>query len=226
MSRFLVRVELADRPGALGAVASRIGAVRGDVVGVEILDRHSGRALDEFLVELPDDADVELLTSEIEEVDGAVVEAVHGLTSGVGDARRDAYDGASAFLAERSPEGALQLLAGLARRELAAAWSAVVDLGSAVPADATVVCEDGPAPAGWWLAGHGFDLDSGSRLLTAEIAWAQLAAWDLALAVGRPGRRFVEAERERLAAIARLGDARWPELSPSRARHKQPLWAG
>jgi hypothetical protein len=240
MSRFLVRVELADRPGALGAVASRIGAVRGDVVGVEILDRHGGRALDEFLVELPDGAHVDLLTSEIEEVDGAVVETVHSLAAGAGDARTDAYDGAAAFVAERSPEGALQLLTGLARRELSAAWSAVVDTGTAagfangngggsgVRVDVAVVCADGPAPAGCWLAAYAFDVEHGGRLPAAEIAWAPLAAWDLALAVGRPGRRFVDAERSRLEALARLGDARWADLSRSRSRsrHEHPSRAG
>ena len=39
-----VRARLAARPpGALGAVASRIGAVRGDVVGIEILERGAAR---------------------------------------------------------------------------------------------------------------------------------------------------------------------------------------
>jgi hypothetical protein len=230
MGRFLVRVELADRPGALGAVASRIGAVRGDVVGVEILDRQGGRALDEFLVELPDRAYVDLLTTEIEEVDGAVVEAVHTLDTTVGDARRDAYDGAVSLMAARSPEDALQLLAGLARASLAAAWSAIVESGagggSASSAGVAVAYHDGPAPAGCWLGSYAFDVANGSRLPAGEIAWTPLAAWDLALVVGRPGRRFVEAERERLAALARLGDARWQELARWRTRHAQPGCAG
>jgi len=33
----LVRVWLPDRPGALGLVASRIGAVDGDIVGIDVL---------------------------------------------------------------------------------------------------------------------------------------------------------------------------------------------
>src|SRR5437667_360495 len=35
MTTYVVRVWVPDRPGALGAVASRIGAVRGDLVGLE-----------------------------------------------------------------------------------------------------------------------------------------------------------------------------------------------
>ena len=49
----LVRVWLPDRPGALGNVAARIGSVRGDIVGVDILEREGGVAIDEFAVDLP-----------------------------------------------------------------------------------------------------------------------------------------------------------------------------
>ncbi len=49
----VIRAWLPDRPGALGAVASRIGAVRGDVIGIDILERSGGRALDELMVRLP-----------------------------------------------------------------------------------------------------------------------------------------------------------------------------
>jgi hypothetical protein len=51
---FVVRVWLPDRPGALGAVASRIGAVGGDLVGIDILERGGGRVIDELVVELFD----------------------------------------------------------------------------------------------------------------------------------------------------------------------------
>ena len=52
--RALVRVRVPDRPGALGLVASRIGAVKGDIVGIEVIDRHDGIALDQLSVILPD----------------------------------------------------------------------------------------------------------------------------------------------------------------------------
>src|SRR5437667_243626 len=47
----LIRVWLPDRPGALGQVASRIGSVRGDIVGVDVLECDGGVAIDEFLAE-------------------------------------------------------------------------------------------------------------------------------------------------------------------------------
>ena len=49
----LVRVWLPDRPGALGQVASRIGAVRGDLLAIDILERGGGQAIDELVVRLP-----------------------------------------------------------------------------------------------------------------------------------------------------------------------------
>ena len=65
MALFVLRIWLEDRPGALGAVASRIGAVKGDLVGIEILERGGGRAIDELLVELPFPELVSLMIREI-----------------------------------------------------------------------------------------------------------------------------------------------------------------
>ena len=62
-----------DRPGALGLVASRIGAVGGDIVAINILERDGGQAVDEFVVEIGGHHLIELLRSEIHEVDGVSV---------------------------------------------------------------------------------------------------------------------------------------------------------
>ena len=73
---FVVRVWLPDRPGALGQVASRIGAVHGDVTAIDILERGGGRVIDELAVVLPDAVSVELLAKEIGAVDGVSVEHI------------------------------------------------------------------------------------------------------------------------------------------------------
>lgn len=73
MTGYVVRIALPDRPGALGLVASRIGAVGGDIVAINILEREGGRAVDEFVVEIGGQHLVELLRTEIHEVDGASV---------------------------------------------------------------------------------------------------------------------------------------------------------
>ena len=73
MAGYVVRIALPDRPGALGLVASRIGAVGGDIVAINILERVSGQAVDEFVIEISGHHLIELLQSEIHEVDGVAV---------------------------------------------------------------------------------------------------------------------------------------------------------
>jgi ACT domain-containing protein len=73
MAGYVVRIALPDRPGALGLVASRIGAVGGDIVAINILERDGGHAVDEFVVEIGGDDLIDLLRSEIHEVDGVSV---------------------------------------------------------------------------------------------------------------------------------------------------------
>ena len=70
MTQFMLEVRLPDRPGALGAVASRIGAVGGDIVAVDIVTRSGEHAVDQFVIELLGDHLVSLLLSEVHEVDG------------------------------------------------------------------------------------------------------------------------------------------------------------
>ena len=72
MAGYVVRIALPDRPGALGLVASRIGAVGGDIVAINILERQDGRAVDEFVVEIGIEL-IDLLQSEIHEVDGVSI---------------------------------------------------------------------------------------------------------------------------------------------------------
>jgi hypothetical protein len=73
MAGYVVRIALPDRPGALGLVASRIGAVGGDIVAINILERDDGQAVDEFVIEIGGHHLIELLRTEIHEVDGVSV---------------------------------------------------------------------------------------------------------------------------------------------------------
>ncbi|MFP5321238.1 MAG: ACT domain-containing protein [Acidimicrobiia bacterium] len=71
----VVTLRLPDRPGALGAVASRIGAVGADITDVHVSSRRAGVAEDVFHIDLPvlDGVDtVGLLLDEIHQVDGVV----------------------------------------------------------------------------------------------------------------------------------------------------------
>jgi len=75
----VLTVTLPDRPGALGAVASRIGALGADITDVDVAGRGTGTVHDTFHVDLPvSDVDlVELLLGELREVDGVAVESWH-----------------------------------------------------------------------------------------------------------------------------------------------------
>lgn len=77
----LISVALPDRPGALGAVASRIGALGTDITDIHFGDRGQGKVEITFHLDLPsttarDGARVdldELLLVEMREVDGVTV---------------------------------------------------------------------------------------------------------------------------------------------------------
>ncbi len=74
-----VAVRLPDRPGALGAVASRIGAVGADITDVVVSGRSDGFAEDVFHVDLPAVEGVDvvgLLLSEIAQVDGVFAPSI------------------------------------------------------------------------------------------------------------------------------------------------------
>jgi hypothetical protein len=73
----VLRIRMPDRPGALGAVASRMGAVGADITDVSVDRRVGGSAVDVFHLTLPDtDVDVlALLVQELDEVDGADIES-------------------------------------------------------------------------------------------------------------------------------------------------------
>src|SRR5580693_5478006 len=102
MATYVVRVWLPDRPGALGAVASRIGAVRGDLVGIDILERGAGRAIDELVVSIPDIGRVDLLIREVSTVDGVDVEEVRAGPDAVRDPRLDALETAAVLVDQRT----------------------------------------------------------------------------------------------------------------------------
>jgi hypothetical protein len=197
-----------DRPGALGAVASRIGAVRADVVGIEILTRSDGRAVDDIAVTLDSDL-VPLLLSEIAEVDGVVVEEVRTLPDGMRDRRLDAYQTAVALLHARSPEELLEALALKVSDELDASWVAIIDSESDL-----LLASHGRPPGNDWLATsfRRFVSTGQQEPNTPEIMWTTLARFDAALCLARPGWLFSQHEVEKLAAIARLADTRWSDL--------------
>ena len=208
-----MRVWLPDRPGALGAVASRIGAVRGDVVGIDILERGAGRAIDELVVQLPDPGLVSLLAAEISQVDGVDVEDVRPAPARLYDPRLDALETAALLVAAVTPPELLNELTASACRDFEAEWAAAIDLDERV-----LLASEGAPPPPLWLAAFVAGSSSSAAVVSGEcgpddVAWTALGAARQALVLGRRGRPFRARERRQLAALARIADSRAVELS-------------
>jgi hypothetical protein len=212
MATYVVRVWLPDRPGALGAVASRIGAVRGDLIGVDILERGAGKAIDELVVELPHENLLPLMVTEVNEVDGVDVEDIRRVPGAPVDPRLDALETA-AFLVERqNPSELLSALVAHAARDFEADWAAVIDPAAPHPLNSV-----GSMPPEAWV----FAFVKGARASMggktgaaspADVAWADLAVASLVVVLGRDGRPFRTRERRQLSALARIADNRWVEI--------------
>jgi hypothetical protein len=204
METFVVRVWVPDRPGALGQVASRIGAVRGDVVGIDILERGAGRAIDELVVELPDASLVSLLLAEIDQVDGVDVEDVRPAPAEMGDPRLDALETAALMVGAASYPDLLDSLVAHARRDFGAEWAVVIDLD-----DRALLASHGAPPPPAWLVAFVAGSQSSAAVSSGEcgpddVAWAALGQTRLALLLGRQGRPFRARERHQLAALCKI----------------------
>lgn len=209
---FVVRVWLPDRPGALGQVASRIGAVGGDVVGIDILERGAGRAIDELVVSLPDETLVDLLVSEVRAVDGVAVEDLRPVTDALRDPRLDALETAAMLVGAGDRTQLVELLAEHAVRDFGADWATVLDAG-----ERQVLAVLGDAPSLRWLTAFLAGSSSSARVASGEagpddVAWADLPNGGLTLVIGRQGRPLRARERRQVAALARIADARWREV--------------
>jgi hypothetical protein len=185
----LIRVQMPDRPGALGLVASRIGALKADIVAIEILSRVDGAAYDEITVVLPQPELVGVLTREIEEVDGVRVDAV-SLIEELPEPRLDALRTAVALVTATSvAELATRLLD--AAEHLRADWIGIID-GERVFAV-------GPVP------------DTATALEAAASHTVRVGPGALALA---RERRLSSSEAGRLAALCELATSAWSRLEP------------
>jgi hypothetical protein len=206
MTVYSLRVWLPDRPGALGQVASRIGAVRGDVVGIEILERGPAQVIDEVLVELADEDVVDLLVAEVSQVDGVAVEDVREIASGRADGGTLILDAAARLAGEGAPRR-LERLCEEVRAVTGADWVVAVHAASGQ----TLARLGDPPDLGWvsaFLSGSShLQPDHEDPLGPAEMSWMNLASCGVSVALERSGWPFRARERQHLGALGRLVDA-------------------
>jgi hypothetical protein len=236
VSNYLIRVQLPDRPGALGAVASRIGSVGGDVISIDILERDGGVVVDELGVGLAGDHLIALLRDEILEVDGVVIESVRPVDGSLPDRFTELLAVATELLVQTSPAGLLERLTIRVRRNLGAASAVVFD-----PAADRVVSGDGDQPEHGALAASALlaqveSADSGvvgpaepvgtvlteGRRSTAvacvvdpdhpDVVAVRMPQAGLVLVVERAEPRLRERERQWISTMAELADHGWREL--------------
>jgi hypothetical protein len=200
----VLRLWLPDRPGALGLVASRIGAVRGDVLAIDILERGGGQVVDELVVSLPAGTPDELLIAEVGAVDDVAVESVREAPSDRPDPALALFE-LGAEVAEACAGRTADPIEVLGR-----------GIGSALEADWVVVIgpdgeqfRHGSPPESRWLSAF-FDgsrhLPSGSNHGPADVLWARLPRSSMLIAAGRSSRAAHERERVRLQILARTVD--------------------
>ncbi|MHB8450217.1 MAG: ACT domain-containing protein [Mycobacteriales bacterium] len=208
---FLLRVVLPDQPGSLGAVASAIGAVGGDIVSLDVVERGSEGAVDDMLVSLPSGGLADTLITAAASVPGVIVESLRPYPGGQ-DIHRDLdlVDGLAA-----DPAGSLRLLAREAPGVFRAGWALLAYLdpeaGTACIRHTSAGSPDTRGVGFPWLPlAHARRMDRGEdwvpdrwAVLGMEMAAAPVGNPERAVLVGRPGGpRFRASEVLRLAHLA------------------------
>jgi hypothetical protein len=206
----LVRVWLPDRPGALGLVASRIGAVEGDIVGIDVLEHGDGVAVDEFAVVLRSSRGLDLLAREIEEVDGVSVEEVR-VVEHFPDPRLDALESATRLCSSENVGDLHDTLVAQIRAEFLADWGALVNGGQ------VLALTGGPVPPPSVLQALEAGTAASPRVADGttgpdDLAVAALPTHGATLLVGRDGHPFRRRERAQLHALAGIADRAWTLL--------------
>lgn len=181
------------------------------MVSIDILEREKGLVIDDFGVELAGEDLIELLRSEILEVDGVRVEALRLIEGPVPDRYAEILDIATTLFRQTSPTGVLEYLTNRACESVNAAFAAALDPLAPWP---TAVAGDVPPDddlrdlAVTLQAAE--DAGEGPEV-GADSVHLQLAG--AVLVVGRPDFPFRVRERTRIATMAELADHRWGELT-------------
>ncbi len=222
MLNYLIRVQLPDRPGALGAVASRIGSVGADVVSIDILQRSGGIVVDELGVVLAGDHLIKLLRDEILEVDGVSIESMRPVDGALPDRYAELLDVATELFLQTSSGRLADHLVVRVRQSLDAAFAVVLDCAShrVIASDGTLpdrdelsaVARRAVAPESASAGSGGVAAASGSGGAPVTVSAAMVHA-DLVLVVGRSDPALRAREMQWVSTMAQLADHGWRELA-------------
>lgn len=203
-----MRLRLPDRPGSLGAVATAMGRVGGDINAVEIVEKGDGVVVDDFIVDLPPGQMPENIVTACQSLEGVRVEWISRYPEGGGlQSDLEALERMTA-----DPGHAAETLVSLCPVVFRSHWSTLLQLVDDVPEvvysttlapDLTSATVATFAP---FDATHRVDLDSG---------WAP--GWGDTTLVVTP------LTRDRVIAIGRLGGPAFLDSEIARLHHLAAL---
>jgi hypothetical protein len=208
-----VRIWLPDAPGVLGAVAAEIGALEGNVIGLEVLEREAGVAVDELIMELPDDVGVvDALCRGVRTIPGAGIEEVIELAPGargaaagvpeVPDREGGVLEAVTLILAAPTPDTALRALTGSLVSLFSFSWLALMDSND------QFVENHGDLPSAEWVVafaeGARSGTDPANDTTGSGVFVEPIAGMGLSVCGGRPTaiRRRERREITMLALVA------------------------
>ena len=131
---YLLRIELVDRPGSLGSLAVALGSVGADILSLDVVERSSGYAIDDLVIELPPGAMPDTLITAAESLPGVRVDSVRPHT-GLLEAHRE-LELLDHVAAAGDNASRLQVLVDEAPRVLRVSWCTVLrssEAGAAAP---------------------------------------------------------------------------------------------
>jgi hypothetical protein len=217
---YLLRVVLPDRPGALGAVATALGAVGADILSVDVIERSPGSAVDDFVVEVAPDKLADSLVTAAATVPGVQVESIRPYAGQLDPHRElELLDTLG-----RDPDTSLPVLADGVTRVFRAGWALV--LAPPIAGQARVLAVGGAAPevpsvpAPWWPPTPARTLSSDDDWAPSEwnrlgIELAITPLGELGLLIGRPALRWLPAELVRLQHLASIAATVVPSYQPN-----------
>lgn len=203
---YLLRLVLPDRPGMLGAVATALGDVGGDILSLDVVERGPEGAVDDLVVALPPGGMADTLITSAQSVPGVVVESLRPYY-GASDLHRDLE---LVDLLAADPEQAAAILVEHAPGVFRAGWAVLLESGPTVLQASAGAPELDAVDLPWLplTTAQRLDPEAGWvperwEVLGTELVAAPVGSPDRVVLVGRPGGpRFRGSEVLRLGHLA------------------------